>query len=110
MTATSTRLDLGKMTHALGASDAEGAWIWKDVYEVAEATVVLFVKRYGLAMRRRGGGRPPAHARDARRARRVGALAHEGMPGTSISARGMAHLVRSQIVSELYSPAATPSG
>ena len=43
------------MTRAFGASDAEGAWVWKDAYEAAEAAVVLFLKRYGRAMRRRAG-------------------------------------------------------
>ena len=43
------------MTRAFGASDAAGAWVWKDAYEAAEAAVVLFVRRYGRAMRRRAG-------------------------------------------------------
>ena len=43
------------MTRSHRASDAEGAWIWKDAYEAAEAAVVLFVQRYGRAMRRRAG-------------------------------------------------------
>ena len=43
------------MTRAFGASDAEGAWVWKDAYEAAEAAVVLFVQRYGRAMRRQAG-------------------------------------------------------
>ncbi len=43
------------MTRACGASDADGAWVWKDAYEAAEAAVVLFVQRYGRAMRRRAG-------------------------------------------------------
>ena len=43
------------MTKAFGSSDATGAWIWKDAYEAAEAAVVLFVQRYGRAMRRRAG-------------------------------------------------------
>ena len=43
------------MTRAHGASDAEGAWLWKDAYEAAEAAVVLFVRRYGRAMRRNAG-------------------------------------------------------
>ena len=34
------------MTNAFGASDTEGAWVWKDAYEAAEAAVVLFVQRY----------------------------------------------------------------
>ena len=43
------------MTNAFGGSDATGAWLWKDAYEAAEAAVVLFVQRYGRAMRRRAG-------------------------------------------------------
>ena len=43
------------MTTAFAGSDAEGAWAWKDAYEAAEAAVVLFVKRYGRAMRREAG-------------------------------------------------------
>ncbi len=43
------------MTRAHGASDAEGAWVWKDAYEAAEAAVVMFVRRYGRAMRQRAG-------------------------------------------------------
>ena len=46
------------MTRAFGASDAEGAWIWKDAYEAAEAAVVLFVQRYGRAMRKQAGAGP----------------------------------------------------
>ena len=43
------------MTRAFGASDSEGGWIWKDAYEAAEAAAVLFVQRYGRAMRRQAG-------------------------------------------------------
>ena len=43
------------MTRATGATDAEGAWVWKDAYEAAEAAVVLFLQRYGRAMRQRAG-------------------------------------------------------
>ena len=43
------------MTRAFGASDAEGAWVWKDAYEASEAAVVLFVQRYGRAMRQQAG-------------------------------------------------------
>ena len=43
------------MTRAFGGSDAQGAWVWKDAYEAAEAAVVLFVQRYGRAMRQRAG-------------------------------------------------------
>ena len=50
------------MTRAFGASDAEGAWVWKDAYEAAEAALVLFLQHYGRAMRREagaGGCHPP---------------------------------------------------
>ena len=50
------------MTRAFGASDTEGAWVWKDAYEAAEAAVVLFLKRYGRAMRRRAGAGPEGPA------------------------------------------------
>ena len=43
------------MTGAHGGSDAGGAWVWKDAYEAAEAAVVLFLQRYGRAMRQRAG-------------------------------------------------------
>ena len=46
------------MTAAFGASDADGAWLWKDSYEAAEAALVLFLQRYGRAMRREAGAGP----------------------------------------------------
>ena len=46
------------MTSAFGASDAAGAWLWKDSYEAAEAALVLFLQRYGTAMRREAGAGP----------------------------------------------------
>ena len=46
------------MTSAFGASDADGAWLWKDSYEAAEAALVLFLQRYGRAMRREAGAGP----------------------------------------------------
>ena len=46
------------MTRAFGASDAQGAWVWKDAYEAAEAAAVLFLQRYGRAMRRQAGAGP----------------------------------------------------
>ncbi len=46
------------MTSAFGASDAQGAWVWKDAYEAAEAAVVLFIRRHGRAMRRHAGAGP----------------------------------------------------
>ena len=50
------------MTRAFGATDAEGAWVWKDAYEAAEAAVVLFLKCYGRAMRHRAGAGPEGPA------------------------------------------------
>ena len=41
------------MEAAFGGSDAEGAWAWKDAYEACEAAQVLFLRRFGPAMRRR---------------------------------------------------------
>jgi protein strawberry notch len=46
------------MIEALGGSDAEGAWLWKDAYEACEVAQVLFLRRYGPAMRRQA--RTPA--------------------------------------------------
>ena len=50
------------MTRAFGGTDAGGAWLWKDAYEAAEAAAVLFLRRYGRAMRRRAGGGPDGPA------------------------------------------------
>jgi hypothetical protein len=43
------------METAFGASDAEGAWVWKDAYEALEAAQVLFLRKFGGAMRSRAG-------------------------------------------------------
>ena len=70
----------GAMTRAFGAIDAEGAWVWKDAYEAAEAAVVLFLKRYGRAMRRRAGdGGPPAMLVLLQKLAVPGALPHEAI-------------------------------
>jgi predicted RNA methylase len=41
------------MTEALGGSDASGAWDWKAAYEACEAAQLLFLRKYGPAMRAR---------------------------------------------------------
>ena len=41
------------MESAFGASDAGGAWDWKAAYDACEAATVLFVRKFGPAMRRR---------------------------------------------------------
>ncbi len=38
------------MIEALGGSDAEGLWLWKDVYEATEAAQVLFLRKFGPAI------------------------------------------------------------
>jgi hypothetical protein len=43
------------MEAAFGGSDAEGAWAWKDAYEACEAAQVLFLRKFGPAMRGRAG-------------------------------------------------------
>jgi predicted RNA methylase len=44
------RLLRAAMEQAAGASDAEGAWCWKDAYEASEAACVLFLRRFGKAL------------------------------------------------------------
>src|SRR5690242_11742885 len=39
------------MKAACGASDAAGAWTWKDAYESGEVALILFLRRYGAALR-----------------------------------------------------------
>ncbi|WP_439364216.1 strawberry notch-like NTP hydrolase domain-containing protein [Bradyrhizobium sp. DASA03005] len=45
----------GAMEAAFGASDATGAWNWKTAYDVCEATTVLFLRKFGPAMRAKAG-------------------------------------------------------
>jgi predicted RNA methylase len=47
------------MEAAFGASDATGAWNWKTAYDACEAATVLFLRRYGAAMRAKASS-PPA--------------------------------------------------
>jgi predicted RNA methylase len=46
------------METAFCGSDAEGAWVWKDAYEALEAAQVLFLRKFGTAMRTRAGSAP----------------------------------------------------
>src|SRR5260370_20872070 len=41
----------GAMEAAFGASDATGAWNWNTAYDACQAATVLFLRRYGAAMR-----------------------------------------------------------
>jgi hypothetical protein len=43
------------MEAAFAGTDAEGAWVWKDGYEALEAAQVLFLRKFGGAMRSRAG-------------------------------------------------------
>ena len=43
------------MEAAFGGTDAEGTWVWKDAYEALEAAQVLFLRKFGAAMRARAG-------------------------------------------------------
>jgi predicted RNA methylase len=40
---------------AFGASDAAGVWNWKTAYDVCEAATVLFLRKFGPAMRAKAG-------------------------------------------------------
>jgi predicted RNA methylase len=40
------------MTTAFDGSDAEGAWTWKSAYDACEAAQVLFLRKFGPAMRK----------------------------------------------------------
>ncbi len=41
------------MESAYRGSDADGAWDWKTVYDACEAATVLFLRKFGPAMRAR---------------------------------------------------------
>jgi hypothetical protein len=75
------------MENAFGASDADGAWDWKTAYDTCEAATVLFLRKFGPAMRARAdspaamlpmlakiAGLLPTHTR-RKRARRFSSLA-----------------------------------
>ena len=46
------------MTSAFGSGDDTGAWLWKDAYEAAEASVVLFLRQYWPSMSEAAGEAP----------------------------------------------------
>ena len=61
------------METAFCGTDAEGAWVWKDAYEALEAAQVMFLRKFGNAMRTRAGD--AGDARDADPACRPSAVA-----------------------------------
>lgn len=44
------RILRASMEDAFGASDTEGAWVWKDAYEAVEVAQIMLLDRYGSAM------------------------------------------------------------
>ena len=50
-----TRALRSTMETAFCGSDADGAWVWKDAYEALEAAQVMFLRKFGGAMRSRAG-------------------------------------------------------
>jgi predicted RNA methylase len=45
------------MSIAFGGSDAEGAWNWKTAYDACEVAQILFLRKFGPAMRKRAVSR-----------------------------------------------------
>jgi predicted RNA methylase len=58
------------MERAFGGSDAAGAWDWKTAYDACEAATVLFLRKYGRAIRAQASS--PAGA--LRMLRKIGTL------------------------------------
>ena len=56
------------MERAFGGSDAAGAWDWKTAYDACEAATVLFLRKFGPAIRARAAS-PAAHCRCSARSR-----------------------------------------
>jgi hypothetical protein len=46
------------MEAAFGASDATGAWDWKNAYDACEAATVLFLRKYGTSLFRKADSPP----------------------------------------------------
>ena len=55
---------------AFGGSDAAGAWDWKTAYDACEAATVLFLRKFGPAMRAQAAS-PAGDAADAGQDRRL---------------------------------------
>ena len=47
------------MEEAFAGSDADGAWTWKSAYDACEAAQVLFLRKFGPAIRARARCPPP---------------------------------------------------
>ncbi len=49
------------MESAFGASDADGTWTWKTAYDACEAATVLFLRKFGPAMRAKAASPAAMH-------------------------------------------------
>jgi predicted RNA methylase len=56
--AVDTRILRSTMETAFCGTDADGAWVWKDAYDACEAAQVMFLRKFGGAMRARAGSAP----------------------------------------------------
>src|ERR1700752_4484816 len=50
-----TRSLRSAMETAFCGSDAQGVWVWKDAYDALEAAQIMFLRKFGIAMRTRAG-------------------------------------------------------
>jgi predicted RNA methylase len=50
--AVDTAMLRGAMESAVGGTDAEGAWDWKQAYDCCEVAQILFLRKYGRVLRR----------------------------------------------------------
>src|ERR1700674_2380699 len=80
-----TRALRSAMQAAFAGTDAEGAWVWKDAYEALEATQVLFLRKFGRAMRARAGS-SRGDARHAHATGRAAAVADAPVRGIAAAA------------------------
>jgi len=78
----------------LWRSDADGGWDWKTAYDACEAATVLFVRKFGSAMRARAASPAgdvadageiaillPTHTRRSKRVKRFSSLARQSCSG-----------------------------
>jgi hypothetical protein len=65
------RLLRSAVEEAFGATDAEGAWVWKNAYEAVEVAQVLFLQKFGPAMAARAAAPDDLLAMLARLAARL---------------------------------------
>jgi hypothetical protein len=74
------------METAFCGTDAEGVWLWKDAYEALEAAQVMFLRKFGGAMRSRAGSAAPDQTRAVGRHGRGRAAASWLSPASAATA------------------------